>query len=144
MISHEVHCLLDTLLHKFLDVPLLVLRQLIERTPRSGSSIVAGQLVVVLPRPVRHEVGVVGGGGVGHSPGAATVEVAEVVGEDLQLIGREVAVVPEYLVVARSTRPLDPLVAEQVEVTLGGVVYPLVHHGASQGVAVLVLVVVSN
>ena len=35
-------------------------------------------------------------------PGAAGVEVAEIVGENLQLVGAEVAVVPQHVVVARS------------------------------------------
>ena len=42
-------------------------------------------------------MGVVGGGGVGDGPGAAAVEVAEVVGQHLQLVSRELAVIPEDL-----------------------------------------------
>ena len=52
---------------------------------------------MVLPGPLRHQVGVVGGGGVGHGPGAAAVEVAEVVGQHLQLVSGELAVVPQNL-----------------------------------------------
>ena len=43
------------------------------------------------------------------------------------------------------TRPagaLDSLVAEKVEISLGGMVDPLVHHGPRQGIPVPVLVVV--
>ena len=52
---------------------------------------------MVLPGPLRHQVGVVGGGGVGHGPGAAAVEVAEVVGQHLQLVSGELTVVPQNL-----------------------------------------------
>ena len=44
--------------------------------------------------------------------------MTEVVGESLQLVSREVAVVPEDVVVTRSAGPLDTLVRHQVEVTL--------------------------
>ena len=96
----------------------------------------------MLPRPVRHQVSVVGGGGVGHCSGASGVEVTQVVGEDLQLVSGELAVVPQHLVVTGSAGALDPLVTQQVEVSLGGMVDALVHHGAGQGVTVPVLVVV--
>ena len=68
--------------------------------------------------------------------------MAEVVGQGLQLVGGQVAVVPEDLVVAGPGGALDGLVRDQVEVTLGGMVDPLVHHGAGQDVPVLVLVLV--
>ena len=42
----------------------------------------------------------------------------------------------------RAAGPLDTLVTHQVEVTLCGVVDPLVHHGARQGIAAPVLVCV--
>ena len=51
----------------------------------------------MLPGPLGHQVGVVGGGGVGHGPGTPAVEVTEVVGQHLQLVSREPAVVPENL-----------------------------------------------
>ena len=35
-------------------------------------------------------------------PGAAGVEVAEVVGENLQLVSAEVTIIPQHVVVARS------------------------------------------
>jgi len=97
---------------------------------------------VMLPRPVRHQVGVVGGGGVGHGAGAAGVEVTQVVGENLQLVSGELTVVPQHLVVAGSAGALDALVTQQVEVALGGMVDALVHHGPGQSVPVPVLVVV--
>ena len=66
--------------------------------------------------------------------------MAEEVGQGFKLVGREIVVVP--LVVAVPAGPLDTLVTHQVEVTLCGVVDPLVHHGASQGIAAPVLVCV--
>jgi len=91
------------------------------------------ELVVVLPGPVRRQVGVVGRRGVGHwpggggaggdghdgggcdigggggggggpgkcvhcaAPGTPWVQVAEVIGEGLQGVGRQVTVVPQHL-----------------------------------------------
>ena len=75
-------------------------------------------------------------------PSAAAVEVAQVVGEGLQIIRVEVAVVPEDVVVAGPGGALDPLVGHQVEVALGGVVDALVDHRAGESVTVLVFVVV--
>ena len=75
-------------------------------------------------------------------PSAATVEVAQVVGEGLQIIRVEVAVVPEDVVVAGPGGALDPLVGHQVEVALGGVVDALVDHRAGESVTVLVFVLV--
>ena len=65
--------------------------------------------------------------------------MAEVVGQSFKLVGREIVVVP--LVVAVPAGPLDTLVTH-IEVTLSGVVDPLVHHGASQCTAAPVLVCV--
>ena len=80
---------------------------------------------MVLPRPVRRQVRVVGGRGVGHGPGTPGeqystaqystvqhstlpgVEVAEVVGELLHRVRRHPAVVPQHLVVAGPAGALD-------------------------------------
>ena len=70
--------------------------------------------------------------------------MAEIVGEGLQLVSGEVAVVPQHLVVTGPGGALDPLVRDQVEITLGGMVDPLVHHSPGQSVPVLVFVVVSG
>ena len=70
--------------------------------------------------------------------------MAQVVGEGLQIIRVEVAVVPEDVVVAGPGGALDPLVGHQVEVALGGVVDALVYHGACQCVSILVFVVVQR
>ena len=70
--------------------------------------------------------------------------MAQTVGQGLQLVGGQVAVVPEDLVVAGPGGALDALVRDQVEVPLGGMVDALVHHGAGQSVPVLVFVVVSR
>ena len=70
------------------------------------------------------------------------VQMTQVVGEHLQLISSEGAVVPQDLVVAGSAGALDTLVTEQVEVSLRGVVDALVHHSPGQSIAVPVFVVV--
>ena len=46
------------------------------------------------------------------------------------------------LVVTRPAGSLDALVTEEVEISLSGVVDPLVHYGPRQSVAVAILVVV--
>ena len=132
--SHKVHGLLDGGLHQLLDLLLDFVGQVMRRAARpTGTSPVAGsQFVVVLPGSLRHQVGVVGGGGVRDcpgqetsawnmsskefnqelaSPGAPRVEVTEVVGQDLQLVSREVTVVPQDVVVAGAGGALDTLVA---------------------------------
>ena len=90
---------------------------------------------MVSPGSVSHQVGVVGGGGVGDRPGKVTilhcntltkrtlpgtpaVQVAEVVAEFLNFVGVKVGVIPEDVVVAGPGGALDPLVGDQVEVTL--------------------------
>ena len=114
----------------------------------------------MLPGSISHQVSVVRGGRVGHGPnkkvvaetsknvttvpGASTVEMTEIVSQHLQLVSSELVVVPEHLVVARPAGPLDTLVRQKVEVPLSRVVDTLVHHGASQGVAIPVLVIVGG
>ena len=44
-----------------------------------GHFVVVDHVVVMLPGSVRRQVGVVGGGGVGHGLGAPRVQVAEVI-----------------------------------------------------------------
>ena len=76
----------------------------------------AGRLHVVLlvddvvPGPDGHQVGVVGGGGDGDTPGASGVGVAQLVSQLLELISAEAVVVPETAVVARPRGALDALV----------------------------------
>ena len=82
---------------------------------------------MVFPGSLGHQVSVVGGGGVGHCSGASGVEVTQVVGEDLQLVSGELTFVPQHLVVTGSAGALDPLVTQQVEVSLGGMVDALVN-----------------
>ena len=87
-----------------------------------GLLLLLREVIVVLPRPVRRQVRVVGGRGVGHRPGAPEsstvqcsavhstvpgVEVAEVVGELLHRVRRHPAVVPQHLVVAGPAGALD-------------------------------------
>ena len=67
---YKVHGLVNCSLHQLLDVPLLLVRELMwvaARTART-STIRRCQLVVVLPGAVCHQVGVVGWGGVGDCP----------------------------------------------------------------------------
>ena len=70
--------------------------------------------------------------------------MTEVVGQGLQLVSGQVAVVPEDLVVTRPGGALDTLVRHQVEISLGGMVDALVHHSPGQSVPVLVFVVVGR
>lgn len=56
--------------------------------------------------PEGHEMGVVGGCRDGHGPGAADVRVTQLVREHLQLVGRQVVVVPQHVVVRRARRTL--------------------------------------
>ena len=88
-----------------------------------GLPLLLREVIVVLPRPVRRQVRVVGGRGVGHRPGAPGeqystvqytvhstvpgVEVAEVVGELLHRVRRHPAVVPQHLVVAGPAGALE-------------------------------------
>ena len=68
--SDEVHVLADPGLQDLLDLDPLLLAELdTARTASAGAAPVRpGQVVVMLPGPVGHQVGVVGGGGVGHGP----------------------------------------------------------------------------
>ena len=65
------------------------------------------EVIMVFPGPVRRQVGVVGGGGVGDGLGAPRVQVAEVVGQLLRLVRPHVAVIPQYVVVTRTTGALQ-------------------------------------
>lgn len=53
--------------------------------------------------PERHQVGVICGGRYRYAPGTPDVSVAHLISEHLQLISREVVVVPENMIVAGST-----------------------------------------
>ena len=54
-----------------------------------------------------HETGVVGWRGDGDGAGAAHIGVAQLVGEDLQLIRGEAVVVPQHIVVRGAARALS-------------------------------------
>lgn len=60
-----------------------------------------------------HQMGVVGWCWDGNWPCAAYIGVAELVGEDLQLIWREVVVVPEHMVVRRPAGTLQRLKSDE-------------------------------
>ena len=66
----KIHGLCNSCLDKLLDVPLLLVREVVWTASRATrTSAVRGcKLVVVLPRSVCHQVRVVGRGGVGHRP----------------------------------------------------------------------------
>ena len=98
MIQTKYRGVLNSFFHLAFDLVPLALRQESTRTPGHGAVPGIGELVVTLPGPLGHQVGVVGGGGVGDGPGAPTVEVAEVVGQHLQLVSGELAVVPQNLI----------------------------------------------
>ena len=66
--SDEVHGLADPLLNPPLDVELLLLGEISLGVATAGAVVGHGQLVVVLASPVRHQMGIVCGGGVGHRP----------------------------------------------------------------------------
>jgi len=61
----------------------------------------------VVPRPKRHQMGIVGWRWDADGASAAHVGVAELVGELLQLIGIKVVVIPQHVVVAGSACALD-------------------------------------
>ena len=68
--------------------------------------------------------------------------MTKIVGQHLELVCGEGAVVPQHLVVTWSAGALNTLVAQQVEISLGGVVDPLIHHCSSQSIPIPVLVIV--
>ena len=62
---------------------------------------------MVLPGPVRGQVRIVGGGGVGDGLCAPGIQVTEVVTQLLRLVRPHVAVIPEYVIVARAAGALQ-------------------------------------
>ena len=54
-----------------------------------------------------HQVGIVGGGGVRDTAGTSDVGVAQLVREALKLVGRELVVVPQDMVVGGTTGTLQ-------------------------------------
>ena len=60
----------------------------------------------VVSRSKRHQVCVVGGGGDGDGARAANISVAQLVSQHLQLVRREVVVVPQHVVMRRTRRSL--------------------------------------
>lgn len=61
----------------------------------------------VVARTKGHQVGIVGRRRDGDGACAAYVGVAQLVGEQLELIGRETVVVPQHMVVGGTTRALE-------------------------------------
>ena len=112
----------------------------------AGASAAVGRLcrafarVVVLldqmvARAERHQMSVVGGRRYGHGSRASHVRVTQLIGQRLQLVRREVIVVPQYVIMRWATRALDAGVRAQVEVELGGMSDARVHGGARRDVA---------
>ena len=83
----------------------------------------------------RHEVSVVGGRRYGHAARASHIGVTQLIGERLQFVGREMIVVPQYVIVRGTRGALDARVTAQVEVKLGGMSDARVHRGARRYVA---------
>lgn len=75
----------------------------------------------VVPGPEGHQVGIVCWRRDGHGACAAHIGVTQLVGENLQLIGRETIVIPKHVIVGRPACSLDASVTTQVEVKLGRV-----------------------
>lgn len=63
--------------------------------------------------------------------------MAQLVGKELQFIGRETVVIPQDVVVGGATGSLDPSMAAQVEIKFGRVCDGAVHCGASWNVTTL-------
>ena len=63
-------------------------------------------LLEVVASPEGDQVGIVSGGGVRDASGTSYVGVAELVGKALELIGRELIVIPQDVVVGGATRTL--------------------------------------
>ena len=83
MIQTKYMGVLNSFFHLAFDLVPLALWQVSPRAPGHGAVPGTGELVVMLPGPLGHQVGVVGGGGVGHDPGTTTVQVAQVVRQHL-------------------------------------------------------------
>ena len=75
------------------------------------------------------------------APGAAAVEVALPVGEQLQGVCAEAVLIHQHVVVSRLVVALQTRVAVEEKVKLGGVADARVHDSARHAVARLVLVV---
>lgn len=75
----------------------------------------------VVPGPEGHQVSIVCWRRDGYGARAAHVGVTQLVGENLQLIGRETIVIPKHVIVGRPACSLDAGVTAQVEVKLGRV-----------------------
>ena len=74
--------------------------------------------------------------------GLPAVQMTKIVWQHLELVCGEGAIVPQHLVVTRSAGALDALVAQQVEISLSGMVDPLVHHRSCQSVPIPVLIII--
>ena len=91
----------------------------------------------VIARAEGDEMRVVGRRRDGDATRAAHVGVTQLIRQHLQLVGVEVIVVPQHVVVRRTRRALDAGVAAQVEVELGGVSDADVDRRARRDVAAL-------
>lgn len=89
----------------------------------------------VVPGPEGHQVSIVCWCWDGHGACATHIGVTQLVGEDLQLIGRETIVIPKHVIVGRPACPLDASVTTQVEVKLSWVGDFRVHGGACWNVS---------
>ncbi len=72
--------------------------------------------------------------GVTDGTSASAKQIAQVVRQDLELVGSEAAVVPQKMVVGRTAGPLDPVVRHQEEVVFSRMDDVGVHHCSRRNV----------
>lgn len=101
---------------------------------RSFSTVVL-LLDEVVPRTERDEVSVVSRCGNGYGTCASNVSVTELVGEALELVGVEVVVIPQHVVMTWTASALNALVRAEVEVEFSGMRNAGVDSGAGRDVA---------
>ena len=87
---------------------LVVGRRIVRRSARHERALARVVVLVhqVVSRSKRHQVCVVCGGGDGDGARAANISVAQLVSQHLQLVRREVVVVPQHVVMRRTRRSL--------------------------------------
>lgn len=71
----------------------------------------------------------------GHTSRASHIRVTQLIGERLQFVGRKVIVIPQNVIVRRSTRALNARMRTQIEIEFSWMRDPGVHGGARRDVA---------
>ena len=80
-------------------------------------------------------MGVVGGSRVGNTAVTPPEHVIQLIGEQLDVVSTEVAVIPQQVVVTRTTGALDGCVGAQIEVVLSGVSDDSIYSGSRRDIA---------